>query len=330
MTPNSPTMMIAKSANPQPSDTFVNTIAPNILISYMQKQGGLHGMFPMVSVDLQSGIIPKISRADTMRAQTALKAPRAAPAQIGFGTDLSATYYCNVFMGEYVMSPETLANYSLPGSATIAAGEFLGRAAYLRMELDWISANFTTSKWGTDVTPTVTWDDPSSDPIGDIETGIETVLKATGMRPNVLGVGYQVWKALKQHPDILNRIGTGSASNVDPRQITRQLVAALFGLDEIMVGEVSYNTAAEGAAISMDFAAGKNALLCYRTEAPSIVTPSAGYKFAWTGLTGSVDGVQIRNSVDPRSQEAWWQVKHSQDFKITAPELGYFFSACVA
>lgn len=321
---------IAKSANPQPGDVYVNPIAPNILISYFQKQGGLQGMFAPVPVDLQSGIIPKISRADTMRAQTTLKAPRAAPSQIGYGTDLTATYFCKVYEGEYVMSPETLANYSLPGSATLAASEFLGRAAYLRMELDWISNYFATSVWGTDVTPTVTWDDPSSDPIGDIETGIETVLKNTGMRPNVLGVGYKVWKALKQHPDILNRIGTGNASNTDPRMITRQLVAALFGLEEIMVGEVAYNSAAEGAAISMDFAAGRNALLCYRTAAPSIVTPSAGYKFTWRGLTGSVDGVQIRNSVEERSQEAWWQVKHAQDFKVVASELGYFFSNCVA
>lgn len=321
---------IAKSANPQPGDVYVNPIAPNILISYFQKQGGLHGLFAPVPVDLQSGIIPKFSRADTMRAQTSLKAPRSAPTQIGFGTDLTATFFCNVYEGEFVMSPEMRANYNLPMDATLAASEFLGRAAYLRRELDWITSNFTSSVWGTDATPTVTWDDPSSDPIGDIETGIETVLKNTGMKPNVLGVGYAVWKALKQHPDILNRIGTGSASNVDPRNVTRELIAALFGLEEIRVGEVSYNSAAEGASISMDFAAGKNALLCYRTTAPSIVSPSAGYMFAWRGLIGSVDGIMVRNGVDERSQESWYQVKHAQDFKVTASELGYFFPNCVA
>ena len=321
---------ISKAANPGAGDVYVNILLPNVAIQYFQTQGGLHTTFPMVPVQLQTSVFAAFSRGDTMRVRTELKAPGAGVAQIGFNTDLTGTYTCTVYEAEYAPPPEVVANYNLPMNLDFTATKLLARAAYLRRELDWIQGNFTTGLWGTDVTPTVTWDDPSSNPIGDIETGIETILLATGYRPNVLAVGYQVWKALKQHPDILQRIGTGSASNVDPRMVTPQLVAALFGLEEIKIGEVVYNSAASGAAISMAFAAGKNALLCYRTSTPSIVEPSAGYMFAWQGLTGSTGGLQMRMGYDERQDQRWYQIRHAENFKRTATEMGYFFSACVA
>lgn len=321
---------ISKAANPGAGDVYVNGILPNVAIAYFQTQGGLHETFPAVPVELQTGIFAAFARADSMRVQTELKAPNASIAQIGFNTDLTGTYSCKVYEAEYAPPPEVVANYRLPLSLDMAATKILARSAYLRRELSWTAANFTTGIWGTDKTVAVTWDDPSSDPIGDIETGCRTVLLATGMMPNTLSIGYDVWKALKQHPDIIARIGTGNASNVDPRMVTKQLVAALFGLEEVVVGSVVYNTAASGAAISMAFSAGKNALLSYKTSSPSILEPSAGYMFAWSGLTSSINGLQVRKGRDDRRDEGWYQIRHSENFKVTAPELGYFFTACVA
>lgn len=321
---------IQKSTNPQPGDVYVNQLLPNIAVSYFQTQGGLHTTFPAAPVELQTGVFAAFSRADSMRFKTELRAPGTDVAQIGLAVDTSGTYSCKVYAAEFAPPAEVVANYRLPIQIQMLGTRLLARAAYLRRELSWISSFFTTGVWTTDVTPTVTWDDPSSSPISDIETGIETVLLATGMRPNVLSLGYQVWKALKQHPDIIARIGTGSASNFDPRMVTTQLVAALFGLEEIKVGEVVYNTAAAGASASMSFAAGKNALLTYRTPNPDIMTPSAGYRFAWQGLTGSVEGVQVLAGVDERRGETWTQIRHADDFKKVAAELGYFFSNAVA
>lgn len=321
---------LAKSVNPQPADVYVNQPAENFVVAYFQQQGGLQDIFPPLPVELQSGTYFEFSRADAMRNQTVLKAPNSSPAQVGVSVSHSSTYNCEVYEAEFPLTPEVIANYRVPLSKDKFVSETLGRAAYLNRELRWMTKFFTTGVWGTDVAVAVTWDDPSSDPIGDIETGIETILLATGRRPNVLGVGYQVWKALKQHPDIIARIGTGSASNTDPRIVTPRLVAALFGLDEIRIGEVVYNSAAAGASISMAFAAGKHALLAYRTRAPSIMEHSAGYMFAWRGLIGTDSGVALRMGVDERSQVNWNQIKHSDDFKKVAGELGYFFPNCVA
>lgn len=319
-----------KSVNPQPSDVYVATPVQQFVVAHFQQTGGLHKMFPAVPVALQSGPYYTVSRADSLRNQSALKAPAAKMAQIGVGVDHAGTYSCAVYGAEFPMTAELAANYQMPLARDQFLGRTLGRAAFLKRELGWIEDFFATGKWATDATPAVTWDDPSSDPIADIETGIETVLLATGRRPNVLGVGYQVWKALKQHPDIIARIGTGSASNTDPRQVTPRLVAALFGLDEVVIGEVVYNTANAGASASMAFAAGKNALLAYRTPTPSLLEHSAGYMFAWEGLAGTADGLAIRMGVDERTMEQWSQVIHAEDFKIVDTASGYFFSNAVA
>lgn len=321
---------IFKGPNPQAGDVYINPLAPNFAIAYFQEQAGLHTMFADCPVDLQGGQYTVFSRGDLLRVATEIVAPGGNNPILGIGVDTSPTYFCNVYAAEMEHTPEALANWSLPIQAQMAATRTLARAAFLRRELTWTTNFFTTGKWLTDVTPSVTWDDPSSDPIGDIETGIRTILLATGIKPNVLGLGYDVWKALKNHPDIVARIGTGSTSNVTPRKVELQLVANLFGLDEIMVGETVYNTAAAGASASMAFTAGKNALLAYRTPTPSLQEPTAGLHMAWRGLTGGVDGLMVRNGVDPRSQKAWYQIKHADDYRLTASELGYFFNGAVS
>lgn len=321
---------LAKSVNPQPGDVYVNPVAEQFVVAFFQQQGGLHDIFPQVPVDLQSGIYFDVSRGDSLRNKTELKAPGAALSQIGVGVDNTPTYSCKVYEAEFPMTPEMAANYRLPIARDQFAARTLGRAAYLRREKSWVTNFFTTGVWTGDVTPSTLWDDPASDPIGDIETGIETILLATGYRPNMLALGYQVWKALKQHPDILNRIGTGSASNMDPRNVTPELIAALFGLKKVRIGEVVENTAAAGASISMSFVAGKNALLCYSTETPSIMEVSAGYTFTWRGLIGTDSGIAFRSGIDPRSEESWYQIKHAEDFKRVSQQLGYFFSGAVS
>jgi len=321
---------ISKAANPGAGDVYVAELLPNIAISYFQTAGGLHDIFPSVPVELQTGYFAAFSRADTLRVQTVQRAPGAPTAQVGFNTDLTGTYSAKVFDAEYAPPAEVVANYRLPGTLDSFATRLLARAAYLRRELTWTTNFFTSGVWGTTTTPSVLWDDPSSDPIGDIETGIETVLLATGYKPNVMALGYQAWKELKQLPDIIARIGTGSASNFDPRMVTEKLVAALFGLEEIRVGSLVYNSAAAGASISTSFTAGKNALLCFRTSSPSILEPSAGYKFAWTGLASSLDGIQMRRGYEARQNQNWYQILHAEDFKKTAAELGYFFSGAVS
>lgn len=322
---------LAKSVNPQPGDVYVNPLLPNICNAFFQVTGGLHKLFAAYPSDLQSGYFAKVDRGDTLRSATQLKSPKGGIAQTGMGVTVNSQFFCDVYELEFPMTEQLAANWRLPLVRDQAAARHLARSAYLRRELNFTEAFMKTGVWGTDYnvsSSSTVWSDPTSDPISDIENGIEAILKATGMRPNVMAMAYDVWKALKQHPLILARI-TAVTNVKDIRQATRMQIAQLFELEEVMVGEVTYNTANSGATASMSFTVAGKALLAYRSPAPSPIDPTAGSMFTWQGLTGSVEGTRIRNGQDLRTGEYWYQIQHAEDFKLVDSVLGYYFYNCV-
>jgi len=93
-----------------------------------------------------------------------------------------------------------------------------------------VTLSTAADKWSTPTT---------SHPIADITTGLDTGL----VRQNVMVIGRKGWNALAQHADIVKAINrTGGDSGI----ATRQEVAALFELDEVLVGDGWYNTAKKG------------------------------------------------------------------------------------
>jgi len=92
-----------------------------------------------------------------------------------------------------------------------------------------------------------------------------------------------------------------------------------------------YNTAAEGATASMSFNAGKHALLAHVAPSPGIMTPSAGYTFSWTGVSGGlgetvgIDRFEMRKLKAERVEG-----EKAVDMKLVASDLGYFFDGAVA
>ena len=79
----------------------------------------------------------------------------------------------------------------------------------LRQERKFVSDVFTTGVWGTDRTLSGTdqWSDfVNSDPRDDVETAKEAILGVTGFASNTMVVGWQVWRQLKNPPDVRAQI----------------------------------------------------------------------------------------------------------------------------
>jgi len=63
--------------------------------------------------------------------------------------------------------------------------------------------------------------------------------------PNKLSLGYDSFTALKNHPDILERVKyTGSSAN--PAVVNENVLAQILGFAEVKVLEATYNAAEEG------------------------------------------------------------------------------------
>ena len=318
---------------PQPtsSDVHVDAILPNISVAYIQQQGAFiaNRVFPSVPVEKQSDKYFTYTKGDWFRDEAALRAP--ATESVGSGYSLStATYSTDVYAFHKDVDDQVRANADNPINPDRDATEFVTQRMLLRQEIDWNTSYFTTGVWDTDVvggTNFTKWSNyTSSDPIEDVETGKATILTSTGFLPNTLVLGYDAFRQLRNHPDIIDRIKYTS-SEVP----TEGVLARMFGVDRVLVARAIKNSGAEGAAVAMTTVHGKNAALYYVAPSPGLLTPSAGYQFGWRGVSdGMGQNIGISRFRIPELRADRIEAQMAWDYKVVASDLGYFFSACVA
>ena len=322
---------------PQPTvyESHVDRPLTNISIAYIQDQDHFVSskVFPMLSVAKRSDQYYTFTQADWFRDEAR---PRAeATESAGSGYNLSTgSYLCNKFALHKDVDDDVVENSDNPLQPYADATRFVTHKMLLKQETEWISAYFATSLWGRDrtgATHFTQWNNmATSDPINDIEAGKEYILNNTGFMPNTLVMGYQVYRQLKQNPEIVDRLK--HTMPIVGSTVGETLLASMLGIERVLVAKSVYDTTDEGSAsASYSFFHGKNALLCYVAPSPSLLTPTAGYKFVWTGISQGIGtNVGIKrfrmeelNADRIEGQMAW-------DDKLVGSNLGYYFSAAVA
>lgn len=324
---------------PQPTQSavHVDAVLSSISVAYIPKQEYYIAAraFPSVPVDHQTDKYWKYRKDDWFRDEAKRRADASESSGSGYnlGTD---SYSCDVFAHHKDIGDKTRANADKGLNLDEDATRFVTTRLLLRQELQFVADAFGTGIWATDITGAAAgngtttrtyWNDYSnSDPIEDVEDGKETVLKNTGYMPNVLVIGYQVWRKLKNHPLFVDRIKYTSSE-----AITKAIIARYFEIDEILVAQSIRATSKEGAATpTFDFNFGKSALLMYRTANPGMLEPTAGYTFVWSGVSGNL-GLPVGISSFRMEQLKAERIEGESawDNKIVATDLGYFFSAIV-
>lgn len=115
----------------------------------------------------------------------------------------------------------------------------------------------------------------------DVRARIETIRANTGLKPNVLEMDFGTYHSLKEESTVLDKI-----KYTERGVLTKELLAAILELDEVIIGEAIYSTAKEKkdgtdftASNVWEKNAGKgSAFLFYRPGSPGLKTPSAGYQ----------------------------------------------------
>ena len=165
------------------------------------------------------------------------------------------------------------------------------------------------------------WSDfTNSNPIADIMTGLDTVVK----RPNVMVLGRAAFSKLVQHPRIVKAV-LGNAG--DSGIARRQDLTDLFEMDEVLVGEGWVNTAKKGQAASLARVWGKHCLLFNRDNNADT---QRGVTFGYTAQFGTrVAGSQVDPNIGMRGGVI---VRAGESLKelIAANDLAYFLQNVVA
>lgn len=315
---------------PQPtqSDVHVNAILTQFSVAYMNKAENMVAgkVFPLVPVAKQSDLYFVYTKNDWFRDEAK---PRAdATESAGSGYNLStASYNAVVYAIHKDIGSQTRANADNPLNMDRDATEFVTQRLMLRQEIQWVADYFVTGVWGTSTTPTNLWSDYTlSTPIDDVETGKATILSNTGMDPNTLVLGYNVFRQLKNHPDVVDRYKYTSAD-----AITEDMLARLFGVERVFVAKAIKATNVEGHTAAYDFTHGKHALLVYSAPSPSLLAPSGGYRFSWTGVSEGL-GANIGVKTIPMPWLGADRVEGQIAFadKIIGSDLGYMWVSVVA
>ena len=326
-------------AQPTLTSVHVNRPLTNISQAYMQDNDDYIAdkVFPIVPVQKQSDLYFSYTKDDWFRNTAQLRGPGTESAGGGYPVT-TANYYAPVYAIHKDVGPQVRANSDDPLNADRDATQWVTSQMLLSREVQFLNIAFTTSTWtgsstGADITPSPKWDVANSTPLEDIETQVWSIKKVTGKFPNRLVLGSSVWKALKNHDEVVQRVKYTAGP---ARAVTTDMVAALVappGVNDfqVLVGAAIQNTAAEGATFAGAFiASATSALLCYATPNPGIQTAAAGYNFTWVGLLGA-GAFGSRISTIPMDWLGVGTVRIEAELafvaKITGADLGAFLTA---
>lgn len=162
------------------------------------------------------------------------------------------------------------------------------------------------------------WSAPeTSDPVADIEAGKEAVRQKIGVRPNLLVLGAASYKALKNHPKLLDRIKYSQKGI-----LTTELLASIFDVKQVVVGE-AITSDAKG--VFSDIW-GKFASLHYVAPftTAGLGTPSWGYTLRKKGRPNA------SKYFDDAVKSDVVQVEDIYATKVLAPGAGYLIQTAVA
>ena len=334
--------------NPTQSDLHVNVPLTNVSVAYIPKQSDYIAtdIFPKVPVQKQSDIFWKYSKSDWRRTDVVRRAPGTESAGVNWNLTTD-TYYAEVFAVHKDIDDQVRANADSNFNLESDATKFITNQLLLKRELDFVGTHLaSTSGWATTYTGVASgenntssfrqWNDVASDPLGDIARWVINFRQLTGYAPNTLVLGPYVMNALKNHPDLIDRIKYTQRGIV-----TEDLVQSLTGIAKVKVMWATQTAVAQiNDTVTQDQlatyafisdSAGKSAWLGYSAPGPSLMEPTAGYTFTWNGyLAGNSEGIRIKSFRMEHLASDRIEGEMTYALKQVASDMGVYIASPIA
>ena len=301
-------------------DVVVDPALSNVSIRYSNESYIADAIFPTIRTAKQTGKYYLYDKSNLRLANTQRAAGSGAN-EIDFGLSTS-NFYCEDHALKEFVADEIQDQADAALNPLIDTTETLTDQMLLDREVRLANILTSTAKLtnNTTLSGTSQWSDyVNSDPISDVRTARTTIHQNIFRKPNTLIIGKPVFDVLIDHPQIVDRIKysqLGVASS--------ELLARVFQLEKVLVGEAGQNTANEGQTDVLAYVWGKNAIVAY-------VTPSAGLKKVSLGYTFTYAARQVKRWRDEDREGTY--VRIGQDNyvqQLIAAAAGYLIAAAVA
>ncbi len=296
-----------------------------VSIAYRNSQYVADQIFPRIPVTKQSNKYFIYSK-DSFRAVDDARRPGARANEIDW-TLSTDTYFCEGHALAQAIPDELRANADQAIDVDGDTTETLTDLLYLQREIA-VASKATDSSvitQSTTLSGNGQWSDyTNSDPLQAVEDQKTTIQKQIGQLPNSLLVSYPVFKALRNHPKIVDRFKYAQVGIVQPDHLK-----SAFNVDNFFVASAVKNTAKEGSADNLDYVWGKNAILFFAPPAPGRRTVSLGYSFTWL-FGANTGGFLVKRYRDESRTADIVEVQLYYDGKIVAANAAYLWLAAVA
>ena len=207
--------------------------------------------------------------------------------------------------------------------ATSRAMGFVLRAAEERAA----SLLFNSTTWSPTAI-THEWNDyTNATPVVDVEASVQRVYAASGLWPDTLIITRKVFRNLRLCDEVRSRISSsGAGSPARARDITVDMLSAVFDLPKILVGGGTKNTANPGAAATLDgIWDDEYAMVCKTADSNDIREPCVGRMIHWQEDGSQVDG-RVETYRDETIRSDVVRVRHDVDEKVLYTEAADLLS----
>lgn len=332
-------------AQPTANELHINHYLTDMAIAWFLDESKFVAgkVFPTIPVEFKSDNYPIYKKGYFYRDEFAVRPYGGRPKEIGYKIE-KGVYSCEEEGLEVKIDDRVRANAEVGSlDPDIAAQRLLRTQALIHRDRLWAAEFFKTGVWtvnweGKEKAPTkneeeneqkfLQFDQAGSEPIEFFDQRRLDIAGKTGYEPNKIVLGADVFRVLKNHPAIVERIKYTQRGIV-----TLEILAELFDVDEVLVPMGVINSAQEGQADEINYIVNrKAALMVYAASAPSTQEPSAGYSFAWTGLLPGLPnafGGVIETAREQLAHSDVMQCRTAFTQKATAPDLGEYFGECV-
>ena len=296
---------MATAVGPLIGQTKVDKFLTQISLFYSNESYIGELVAPVLKVVQKTGIVPKYGKENLkVYAGQGIRLPGNRAVGFNYSVNITDKYSCYEHSFEKQVPWELAANsddpYDPKRDATKVATDLILQNQEYALATAMSSTSLLTLN--TTLSGGNQWSSfGTSNPISDINTGINQVRFGIARRPNSITLSYPVFQMLKQHPmvrDAMKFTNGGQPSDTDMGNFIKQF----FNFKNVFIGEAVGDLTIEGQTASLTELWGKIAVLHYTTPSPSILTPTFAYTF-----------FDI-----PRSVDTYPEVKEKSDYVRTS------------
>lgn len=311
---------------PEPTTLYTDRRLSNVSIKYTNEELIAALCMPFVKVPKLSGLFVKYDKDERFTLPDDRIGPKSVANEIDFSVSDGTYAVKDRGLSEFVSIQEE-DNQDAPLSVRTDATEFLTELLLLAYEKRVADVVFAQATYPAanrvQLSGTGQWGGSADDPIGDIMTGLDTAF----LRPNKMVFGADAWRTFRKLPEILDAVkGATRSQTAGGGVASRADIAALFEVDQVLVGRGRYNSAKKGQTATYVRLWAKHCALLHVKPRPTIRSVTFGSTFHEMNRMTQVIPEPKRGTKGGNLIKITWNT----DENVVASDLGYYVEDAVA